>query len=259
MRTLSLGFMLALLFACAPESKGDAQASKAATTAPAPDQAPETKPKPEPGPEPKPEPEPEPEPEPPSLEELAKACEGGDAQACLAALDEVRPRGAYRGELSDEEADRRKREAAGFSARACELGSGEGCLLQARYGPWDERTIPLEAGCKLDHIGCCAHLGRALLGSKGAKGKRAEELLERACRAAYHDDRWFKPGRACDTLAVGTKDPAKAKVFRALACEQGYVLRCPCKVDDDCPMDDGICVELEDEEENGLVCWLLPG
>lgn len=173
----------------------------------------------------------------------AKACDAGDAAACVAAAEDFSPKGAYRVNLSKEEADRREAGTAKYAERACELKNADGCYLWGKFGPWAKRNGPMARACELGHKLACADYGESLLieGHPHDDLVKGRELLEQACRDKVRvPDR--PPGEICDRVAMEwsdkrgklKKDKAKVTEFRKLACEQGYMLGCPCKKDEDC-------------------------
>jgi len=176
----------------------------------------------------------------------AKACDAGDAAACVAAAQEFSPKGAYRSTksgLSQEEADRLEAGTAKYGERGCELKNAEGCYLWAKFGPWKNRDIGMSRACELGHSLACADYGSSLLGDGHSDEElmKGRELLEKACRDKVTEEN-RPPGEACDRAAEEwgskrgkiKKDAKKAAELRKLACEQGWMIKCPCKQDEDC-------------------------
>ncbi len=198
---------------------------------------------------------------------LATACDAGDGKACLDAARAYEPKGAFRVDMSKEEGDRHVEWTARYGERACQYDLGEGCALHVRFGTLataEAQHAVLRRGCDLGHMGSCGELGTWLV----RDAKTATEglaLLEKACRAdgVYKTD--DPHGKLCAELADlltgnGTadvpKDAAKAKEMRALACQQGAQLGCPCTddtVEKDCGpstdterwmCDEGVCGQM---------------
>jgi hypothetical protein len=169
---------------------------------------------------------------------VAAGCDRGDAAACVAAARSFEPKGAYRVNLSKDEADRREAGTAKYGQRACDLGNGEGCALVAEFG---QGSGLLQRACELGYAASCGSIScNALEGDTKADRLHDAELCEKACRADALD---WKSGTAhhgafCHLLYVEyrdkLKDKAKAAEILKLACAQGDKEGCPCKVDDDC-------------------------
>jgi hypothetical protein len=178
----------------------------------------------------------------------AKACDAGDAAACVAAAVEFSPKGAYRANLKKEEADRLEAGTAKYAERACELKNAEGCYLWGKFGPYANRDKGMSRACELGNKIACADYATSLLveGHSHEDLVKGRDLLEQACRDKVSEENQ-PPGASCDRLVSEwshnrgklKKDKKKAAEFRKLACEQGYKLECPCKEDKDCgTMDD---------------------
>ncbi|HEY5920357.1 MAG TPA: hypothetical protein VIV11_01745 [Kofleriaceae bacterium] len=179
----------------------------------------------------------------------AKACDAGDAAACVAAAHDFSPKGAYRVNLSKDEADRKEAGTAKYAERACELKNAEGCYLWGKFGPYAKRDVGMSRACELGHGVACADLATSMLvsGRPHEDLVKGRELLEKACRDKVSDENYL-PGAHCDRMASEwgskrgklKKDAKKAAEFRKLACEQGYKLECPCKKDEDCGVFDEV-------------------
>jgi hypothetical protein len=169
-----------------------------------------------------------------------KTCDAGDAAACVAEANKIAPQGAYRVNLSKEEADAKEAATVKLGSRACELGNGEGCALVARYGKFSDSDKNLARACELGYVPSCGSVGRGLVdGGKKADRARAAELLEKACDADVMD--WMAMTahhggfcRVLQQLYAETKDKAKEKSAHERACKQGDKLGCACKSDTDC-------------------------
>lgn len=179
----------------------------------------------------------------------AKACDAGDAAACVAAALEFSPKGAYRANLSKEEADRKEAGTAKYAERGCELKNAEGCYLWGKFGPYKNRDVGMSRACELGHGVACADWATSLMveGRPHEDLVKGRELLEKACRDKVKGENDL-PGEHCDRMASEwgskrgklKKDAKKAAEFRKLACEQGYKLECPCKEDKDCGVFDEV-------------------
>ena len=179
----------------------------------------------------------------------AKACDAGDAAACVAAALDFSPKGAYRANLSKEEADRKEAGTAKYAERGCELKNAEGCYLWGKFGPYANRDVGMSRACELGHGVACADWATSLMveGRPPEDLVKGRELLEKACRDKVSDESSL-PGEHCDRMASEwsrkrgklKKDAKKAAEFRKLACEQGYKLECPCKEDKDCGVFDEV-------------------
>jgi len=187
-----------------------------------------------PSPPPAPDAAPAPAPKP-------RTCADGDAAACVREARAIAPQGAYRAELSKEDADAKEQATTKLAARACELGNGEGCALVAQFGGFSDSGKNLARACELGHVASCGSVGRGLANTgKGADRQRAAELLEQACEADVID--WMAltahHGGFCRQLEQLYRGPlknnAKAAKAHARACAQGDKLGCACKVDADC-------------------------
>jgi hypothetical protein len=169
-----------------------------------------------------------------------RTCADGDAAACVAEANKIAPQGAYRAELSKEDADAKEAATVKLAARACELGNGEGCMLLARYDRFSDSDKNLERACELGYVPSCGSVGRGLAdGGKKADRARAAALLEQACDADVMD--WMAltahHGGFCrqlQELYARTKNKAKEASAHERACKQGDKLGCPCKTAADC-------------------------
>jgi len=177
----------------------------------------------------------------PAAPPKARTCADGDAAACVAEARAIAPQGAYRANLSKQDADAKVQATTRLAARACELGSGEGCALLAQYGGFSDSARNLERACGLGYVPSCGSVGRQLAdGGRRADRKRAAELLEQACEADAVD--WMAltahHGGFCRQLQELYKGPlkntAKAANAHERACAQGDKLGCACKTDADC-------------------------
>jgi hypothetical protein len=178
---------------------------------------------------------------PPATPPATKTCSVGDAAACVAEARAIAPTGAFRANLPPAEADAKVAATVELAARACELGAGEGCALQAQYGKFADSDKNLERACELGYVPSCGSVGSRLVdGGKAADRARAAELLEKACEAGAFDWRsaTAHPGGFCHHLYELYKGPMKdeARAATALerACAQGDKRDCPCKSDGDC-------------------------
>ena len=150
-------------------------------------------------------------------------------------------------ELSKEEANRPVEASARYGLRACELGSGEGCALAARFDAYAKTDLHLTRACELGFVAACGTLGVRKFEARGSISARKQSaaLVERACLANVQDSSAFtsQPGGFCHALFEWYRDrqlPKDRKAqarFLQLSCEQGYVLDCPCKTDADCGQD----------------------
>jgi hypothetical protein len=183
----------------------------------------------------------------------AFACDKGDPAACLAAARSIEPKGAYRVDMKPEAADALEKNVAVYAQRAYQLGSGEACPMAAHFlRKGDAQRDALEKGCALGDLPSCGDLGWALstTGNSLENRKRGIELLEKACRGAAIAYAPKEPGLFCEQAIVflgdkALRDPAKSKELKALKCQQGNVLECPCKTDEDCGGEDYFCAENE--------------
>jgi hypothetical protein len=174
--------------------------------------------------------------------EQAKACDAGDAAACVAAARSYAPIGAYRAKLSKEQADAKEQGTTRYAKRACELGHGEGCALAARYGAYGDLDQFLARACELGHVPSCGGLALRKIGDAKTREERLRfaDQIAKACLADATD--WMAStshhGGFCRALYElyrdQLKDRAQAKKFLKLQCSQGYKLDCPCKQDSDC-------------------------
>ena len=226
--------ILAILGAAACGTKQDATPSAAAASGSAP--------------------APTPAPPPPPAPAKPKTCADGDAAACVAEARAIAPQGAYRAQLSKEDADAKAQATTKLASRACDLGNGEGCALVARYGAFSGSDKMLERSCALGYVASCGSVGRQLAdGGKKADRARAAELLEKACDADVMD--WMAltahHGGFCRQLEQlyreKVKDKAKAAKAHERACAQGDKLGCTCKTDADCG-------KVPDDQSGDYIC-----
>jgi hypothetical protein len=183
----------------------------------------------------------------------AAGCDRGDAAACVAAARSFEPKGGYRVDLSQAEADRREAGTAKYGKRACDLGNGEGCALLAQFG---NESGALQRACDLGYVASCGSISCGAIETDTTKKERVADaaLCEKACRADTLDWRsgTSHHGAFCHDLYVGyrdkLKDKAKAAEILKLACAQGNKEDCPCKTDDDCG-------KMPEDEAGDLACY----
>lgn len=147
------------------------------------------------------------------------ACAKGDAEACLRTGHMVFESGI--------EGD--KTEGTGWYVRACELGSGEGCL-EAGYSYRDERGVDddiprmrafMKRGCELDNLIACAEHSDNLWFSGRNEGDMAESVRV----AKYACDNGEMLG--CLTLAdrynvsLDEEERAQRPGLLKMACQRG--------------------------------------
>jgi TPR repeat protein len=182
-----------------------------------------------------------------------RACDAGDADACVALAKAILPSPGPSG-INKAERER----AAGFARKACERKHVEGCEVLAMALPYDttEQRAALAAACDLGAIQACGDLGRQLadqVSNAADDVAKGVALLERACVAKIADGAWHCE-LASLTHAIGgkiAKNTKKAKELHARACEQGLLQGCPCSARDQCGdntgliCDRGTCVTAE--------------